>query len=115
MSVEEKPVKIEVVPDQDEAPKGENPAGPAKPDEGRFDMYTDSDTNPTRLFIEIPLANVAMDDTINRMVFMLGFFENAKNEAIAIVRNLRSQRKKREADLVKKFPNIILPGNMTKH
>ncbi len=70
-----------------------------------FVMHSDNEQDPKRLFLEIPLESVAQDESINGVVFMLGFFENAKNEAVALVRRrklLNAQNKSK----------IIVPGQV---
>lgn len=72
---------------------------------GSFVMRPDNDADPRRLFLEIPLESVAQDPSINGVVFMLGFFENAKNEALALVR-------RRKIRIQSDKSRIITPGGV---
>lgn len=78
---------------------------PPKPQRvGEFGWKFDNEEDPNRFFIEIPLDAVAADPSMNGIIFLLGFFENCKNEAVAQV------RKKRMVMAQKGAGKLILPG-----
>ena len=78
------------------------PADKRKP--GSFGWRFDNDEDPNRFFIEVPIDAVAADPSINGIIFLLGFFENCKNEAVAQV------KRKRMALIKKTNGKLILPG-----
>jgi hypothetical protein len=98
-------------PDTNNANVPGNPAPPAPPAPesekdtkrlGEFGWHYDNEDDPNKFYIEIPLDTVAADPSINGIIFLLGFFENCKNEAVAQVR--RKRMRKQEAS------KVILPG-----
>lgn len=72
-----------------------------------FVMRSDDDKDPKRLFLEIPLESVAADESINGVVFMLGFFENAKAEAVALVKRRRLKMSQDKTRII--VPNGTIP------
>ena len=79
--------------------------GPTPPQhDGAFVWRFDNDDDPTTFYLEIPIARVAADPSINGIIFLLGFFENCKAEAVAQV------KRKRARMLQSKNEGIIIPG-----
>lgn len=73
-----------------------------KKEESGFQMTFDHATNPDHMYLQIPLNDVAGDRSINGIIFLLGFLENAKNEAVAIIRAKRKAAQQGK---------ILTPGN----
>ena len=48
----------------------------------------------TQMQFSVPIEMVARDESINGLIFLLGFFEHCRNEALAIVRMKRVEIKK---------------------
>lgn len=63
----------------------------------RYRLEIDNPDDPKVMTVEIPIAEVAYDKSVNGIIFMLGFFEHAKNEAINSVvlkrRNIATNNK----------------------
>ena len=68
--------------------------------EPKFLLWTNKDSNPDTLFVKIDLKSPTED--VSAAIYMLGFFEHAKNQAIAMVQAKRAMKKK---------TGIITPGN----
>lgn len=58
------------------------------------------------MVLTVPLKNIAEDSSINGLMFMLGFFEHAKNEAVATLKIKRARLAQAQASK----SNLILPG-----
>lgn len=58
------------------------------------------------MVLTVPLKKIAEDKTINGMIFLLGFFENVKNEAVATIKIKRARLQAEQAGNGK----IIVPG-----
>lgn len=62
-----------------------------------FSIEFDNVENPDTMTITIPLGLIANE---NVFIFMLGFFENAKDQASAIVRAKRRQREQLDSGVI---------------
>jgi hypothetical protein len=93
-----------IVPEPSQPSDGHPEQGPTPEPQklGAFGFHYDNEENPNRFYIEIPLDTVAADPSINGIIFLLGFFENCKNEAVAQVRRKRMRKQENN--------KLILPG-----
>lgn len=48
----------------------------------------------SRMQFSIPIDLIARDESVNSIIFLLGFFEHCRNEAVSIVRMKRMDIKK---------------------
>lgn len=79
------------IPPQNPDPAEEKKQSAQEP---KFVLWGDKDVDPDVMFIRIDLKEPADDPTGNAAIYMLGFFEHAKNQAIAMVQAKRMQRHK---------------------
>ena len=70
-----------------------------------FDIGYDNEERDT-MVLSVPLKNIAEDNSINGLMFLLGFFEHAKNEAVATMKIKRARILQAQAAK----SNLILPG-----
>lgn len=91
-------------PEQKAPEETGRPNGALRQNVGEFGWKFDNDEDPNMFTLEIPIGAVAADPSINGITFLLGFFENAKNEAVAQVRRKRQKLMQRGAG------RIIVPG-----
>ena len=62
--------------------KGEDPRD-------AYGFQVDDLKDPHVMHLQIPMAAIAAATDANAIIFMLGFFEHAKNEAIALIKRKR--------------------------
>ena len=67
-----------------------------------FLIWGDKEIDPNVMFIKIDLKSPTEDLTGNAAIYLLGFFEHAKNQAIAMIQAKRLKQRQ---------STIIKPGN----
>ncbi len=78
---------------------GEN--GEQKEERHQFNFFADNPADPEMLTIQIPVGSVARDKQINGFIFMIGFLENCRNEAVVMVKRKRDAMSRKSVVVTK--------------